>query len=163
MYQLGHFGASLLAYAPLGTVVALGGHETAAVVGAVVCLSLSTLPDCDQRLPAIEHRGPTHSIVFALLVGLGLAATTALFVETSAPATALGATTFAFVVGMLSISSHLLADVLTPMGIRPFWPLSSRHYTREITPAANPRANYVLLGVGVGSILAAAAVVVAFG
>ncbi|ELY43942.1 metal-dependent hydrolase [Natronorubrum bangense] len=163
MYQLGHYGAALLAYAPLGTIVALGGHETAAAVGAVTCLALSTLPDCDQQLPAIEHRGPTHSVVFALLVGVGLASITALFIDVSSPAAETGVAAFAFVVGTLSISSHLLADVLTPMGIRPFWPLSARHYTLEITRAANPLANYALFGAGISAVLVGVVIVATVG
>ncbi|WP_121744471.1 metal-dependent hydrolase [Natronorubrum halophilum] len=163
MYQFGHYGAALLVYAPLGTVVAFGGYETAALVGALACVALSTLPDCDHRLPLIEHRGPTHSLVFAVFVGAGLAALAALFVETSSPFADLGFVVFAFVVGTLSIGSHLLADVLTPMGIRPLWPFSRRHYTLEVTRAANPIANYVLFGLGVAAVLAGVVVIAALG
>lgn len=163
MYQVGHYGAALLAYAPLGTAVGLAGHETAAIVGALACVALSTLPDCDHRIPAIEHRGPTHSVGFALLVGAGLAAVTALLVDAASPLVDVGFVTFAFVVGTLSIGSHLLADALTPMGIRPFWPVSSRHYTLRVTRAANPLANYVLFGLGAGSGIVATIVVVTLG
>lgn len=163
MYQVGHYGAALLAYAPLGTGVALAGHETAAIVGILACVALSTLPDCDHRLPVIEHRGPTHSLVFALLVGAGLAATTAILVDASSPLVDVGFVAFAFVVGTLSIVSHLLADALTPMGIRPFWPISRRHYTLEVTRAATPLANYVLFVLGVGAVLAGIGVVAALG
>ena len=153
MYQLGHYGASLLAYAPLGAAVAFAGYEPVAVLGALVCVSLSTLPDCDHRLPLIEHRGPTHTLLFAVLVGAGVAAAAAVFVGSSSPFTGVGVVGFAFVVGTLSIGSHLLADALTPMGIRPFWPLSSRRYTVALTRAANPVANYVLFALGVGAIV----------
>lgn len=163
MYQLGHYGAALLAYAPLGTGVALAGYETTALVGALACVALSTLPDCDHQLPGLEHRGPTHSLGFAVLVGVGLAGIVAVFVDAPSPLAGTGVVAFAFAVGTLSIGSHLLADVLTPMGIRPFWPVSSRHYALEVTTAANPIANYVLFGVGVAAVAAGAATVVAFG
>lgn len=163
MYQVGHYGAALLAYAPLGTVVGLAGHETAAIVGALACVSLSTLPDCDHRVPTLEHRGPTHSVGFALLVGAGLAAVTALLVDAPSALADVGFVAFAFVVGALSITSHLLADALTPMGIRPFWPVSRRHYTLELTKAANPLANYVLLGLGAGVGIVATVIVVTLG
>ncbi|SDQ60311.1 metal-dependent hydrolase [Natronobacterium texcoconense] len=163
MYQTGHYGASLLAYAPLGTVVALFGYEGVALVGALVCVSLSTLPDLDHRIPGIEHRGPTHTLLFALLVGIALAAVAAVLVESGSALAGVGFVTFAFVVGTLSIVSHLLADALTPMGIRPFWPVSSRHYSLEVTRAANPVANYMLLGLGVGSTVVAAALVAVVG
>lgn len=35
---------------------------------------------------------------------------------------------FAFAVGTLAIIAHLIADLLTPMGIKPFWPLSNKRY-----------------------------------
>lgn len=178
MYQLGHYGAALLAYAPLGALVALSGHEPAAVGGGLVCLACSTLPDCDHRVPLLEHRGPTHTVAFALLVGAALAAVTGILVDATPaglaavvapvglgvePAVSVDLVTFAFVVGALSIGSHLLADALTPMGIRPFWPVSRRHYTLEVTRAANAIANYVLLGLGLGAAFAAAAVVAIVG
>jgi len=41
MYQVGHYGAALLLYTPLGTSVALAGHEAAAVVGALAVQELA--------------------------------------------------------------------------------------------------------------------------
>jgi len=52
------------------------------------------------------------------------------------------------------VGAHLLADVLTPMGIGPFNPLSVK-FTLDITEAANLIAGYTLV-VG-GSVLAGAA------
>ncbi|AFZ71649.1 inner membrane protein [Natronobacterium gregoryi] len=163
MYQAGHYGAALLVYAPLGTAVALFGGDGVALVGAFVCVSLSTVPDLDHRLPLVAHRGPTHTVAFALLVGVTMAALAAVLVEPGSPLAGTALVTFAFVVGTLSIVSHLLADVLTPMGIRPFWPISSRHYSLEVTRAANPVANYALLALGVGSVVIAATLVAVFG
>ncbi|APW98582.1 metal-dependent hydrolase [Halobiforma lacisalsi AJ5] len=157
MYQAGHYGVALLAYAPLGIVVALAGYPGGALVGGLLCVGLSTLPDVDHRLPLVDHRGPTHTVAFAFLVGAALAAAAAILVESSSPLVDVGFVGFAFVVGTVSIGSHLLADALTPMGVRPFWPFSRRHYSIEATRAANPIANYALLGVGV------AATAVAFG
>ena len=163
MYQVGHYGGALVAYAPLGTVVTLGGYGEIAIVGGLVCVALSTLPDYDHRLPLIEHRGPTHTIPFALLVGAGLAALTAVLVDASSAFVGAGVVGFAFLVGVVSIGSHLLADALTPMGIRPFWPFSRRRYSLEITTAANPIANYSLFGLGVLAVLAGLSIVVLFG
>jgi len=114
-------------------------------------------------VPMLEHRGPTHSIVFALFVGAGLAAITAVLVDAASPFADVGFVAFAFVVGTLSIVSHLLADLLTPMGIRPFWPISRRRYTLEVTKAANPLSNYVLFGIGAGAVLVGATVVAVLG
>ncbi|MCU4743098.1 metal-dependent hydrolase [Halobacteria archaeon AArc-m2/3/4] len=162
MYKFGHFGAALLVYAPLGATVSVVGDGTLAVIGAVVCVSLSTVPDCDQYLPGTEHRGATHTVLFGLLVGTLLAAIATLVGNYSAFTVDRATAAFVFVVGTLSIYSHLLADVITPMGIRPFRPLSDRHYTLSLTRAANPTANYLLLLVGLG-VTAVITIVVSIG
>lgn len=163
MYQVGHYGGALLAYAPLGTVVALWGHGEVAIVGGLVCAALSPLPDYDHRVPMIDHRGPTHTIPFALLAGAGLAALTAVLVDASSAFADAGFVSLAFLIGLVSVGSHLLVDALTPMGVRPFWPVSNRRYSAQLTTAANPVANYGLFGLGVGAVLAGTAIVVAFG
>ncbi|MFC6717835.1 metal-dependent hydrolase [Natrialbaceae archaeon GCM10025810] len=174
MYQLGHFGVALLAYAPVGAGVAMAGSETLALLGAFVCVSLSTLPDCDNDLPMVDHRGPTHTVLFALIVGAALAGAVATVGEPilAAADPELGVegleyrpayASFFFAVGILSICSHLAADVITPMGIRPFWPISNRHYTLRVTRAANPIANYLLFGFGLGATALSAWFVVTVG
>ncbi|QCS42604.1 metal-dependent hydrolase [Natrinema versiforme] len=163
MYQEGHYGGALLAYAPVGTVVSLWGHAPVAIVGGLVCVGLSTLPDFDHRLPLIEHRGPTHTVPFALLVGAGLAALATVLVDASSAFADAGFVTFAFLIGLVSIGSHLVVDALTPMGIRPFWPLSRRRYSVDLTTAANPLANYGLFGLGVGAVLVGTLIVVTLG
>ena len=163
MHRSGHVGAALLVYTPLGVAVALAGYEFVAVLGAVVAASLSTTPDLDHRMPTIEHRGPTHTVAFAVLVGAALAGVTATVVATPSPVVDVGVVTFAFVVGTLSIGSHLLADALTPMGIRPFWPLSGRRYTLNLTRAADPTANSLLLLVGLAAVVVGVGVVSVLG
>lgn len=143
MYTKGHCGVSLLVYAPVGFALLLAGHAPAAFAGGATMLALTMLPDCDHCLPRLDHRGPTHTLPFALLVGAVLGAGAA----TVAPS--LGAPLFAFAVGTLAILAHLLADLLTPMGVAPFWPVSARRYSLDLTPARDPRANNVLLGAGV--------------
>ncbi len=141
MYRLGHYGVALALYAPIGgALVAVGANEPA-LVGGGVLLALTMLPDLDSKTARLQHRGPTHSVAFALIVGWATGLVGGLlggpwFVG------------FGVLVGTLAIVSHLVADVVTPMGIRPFWPLSERHYTLDLTPASNPRANYALFGGG---------------
>jgi inner membrane protein len=160
MYQVGHYGGALLAYAPFGTIVSLSGHAEVAIVGGLVCVALATLPDYDHRLPLIDHRGPTHTVAFALLVGAGLAALTAVLVDASSAFADAGFVSFGFLVGVVSIGSHLLVDALTPMGVRPFWPVSRRRYSLDVTTAANPIANYALLGLGIAATLAGTVIAV---
>ncbi|KAB1189275.1 MULTISPECIES: metal-dependent hydrolase [Haloferax] len=158
MYRLGHWGVSLLVFAPLGfTLVQAGSPELAFVAGAVMCW-LAMLPDYDVRIPGISHRGPTHTLLFAALVGAvgggGAFLLASNAGQTETTALTLGA--FGFAVGALTIVAHLLGDVLTPMGIRPLWPLSSRKFTLSLWTADNTLANYGLFAVGVFAVAAAA-------
>ncbi|PSQ19693.1 metal-dependent hydrolase [Halobacteriales archaeon QS_8_69_26] len=168
MYLYGHYGAALLAFAPLGFALTAAGAPGAALVVGVVTVGLAPLPDWDHRVPLLDHRGVTHTVAFALLVGL-VAGAVGLAVGGSGagdtvlagsggglaggsggeigPAPALGA--MGFVAGTLSMLTHLAADAVTPMGIAPLWPVSSRRYSLELVRSANPVANYLLLAVGV--------------
>lgn len=49
----------------------------------------------------------------------------------------------------MTIVSHITADALTPAGVRPWAPLDNSHYSLDVVKAANPLANYALLGVGI--------------
>ncbi len=146
MYRWGHVGAALFCYAPVGAVLSRSGTPELAALGAAVAVAFSTVPDADEFLP-IDHRGPTHTVWFvvgaALLTAAVGAAVGAAAGRTIAIAATVGTAT------AISLGSHLLADSITPMGIRPFYPLSMWHHSFGITPAANPRANTTMLGVGI--------------
>jgi inner membrane protein len=151
VYQLGHYGLALLVYAPVGTALVSRGHVLAAYLGGAVMVGTAMLPDCDYRLPLVEHRGGTHSFVFALLIGALFGAVGSAVDPVLGTAVAVDLRAFGFAVGVLTVVTHMLGDVLTPMGIRPFWPLSRRRYSLDVTPAKNPVANYVLFALGVFS------------
>lgn len=148
MYRHGHVGAALLLYAPLGFVALLVAGTQAAFVGAIVAGGLAMLPDVDMRIPFVRHRGPTHTVWFALAVGLVLGVLGGLRGVQTGPLSALGDFAFGFLVGALTVASHVAADALTPAGVRPFWPLDDRRYTYHVARASNPIANYALLGLG---------------
>lgn len=162
MYAPGHYGVSLLAYAPVGATLVGAGRADLAFVGGAVVLWLATLPDVDHRLPAVEHRTVTHTVPFALLIGaatgaVAYGAATALPDLLGAPETA-GA--FGAFLGAYGIVAHLLGDVVTPAGVPLLWPLSGRSYTLSLWTAKNRVANYGLLALGV---FATAATVVGVG
>lgn len=149
MYAPGHVGAALCCYAPVAAALTRGGEPVLALLGAAVAVALSTLPDADNyAVVPLDHRGPTHTVWF---VGAGTIAATG--VGALAGALVLGRpVAVAATVGVaafVSLGSHLLADVITPMGIRPFYPLSAWHHSFDITPANDPRANAAILIVGV--------------
>jgi inner membrane protein len=150
VYRIGHWGAALLAYAPVGYLL-LRSDPLVAFVGAGVVLWLATLPDVDQWLP-IRHRGPTHSLLFLALVAAALGAVGGMLgVGSYRPVEALPGVGLGVVLGVVAIGSHLLADMLTPMGVNPFWPVPADPVSLHVTRAANPLANYVLLGLGVAA------------
>jgi inner membrane protein len=156
VYRTGHLGVSLFVFAPIGFALLRLGEPTLAVAAGAAMLWLTMLPDVDIRLPGVSHRGPTHTLAFAALVGLGFAGV-GLFVSDSAglpPRVDLVA--FGFFVGALTVVAHLLADWLTPAGIAPFWPLSARRYSLGVARASNPLANYLLFALGVFAVSGAA-------
>jgi inner membrane protein len=151
MYRTGHYGVSLLVFAPLGFALVVAGHPEAALAGGAVVLGLTPLPDYDQRVPLLTHRGVTHTVLFAMLVGAAVGGVGWLVAagETGVGVAPPVAAAAGFAAGALAIGAHLLGDVLTPAGIEPLWPLSSRNYSLSVTTAANPVANYLLFGAGV--------------
>lgn len=158
MYKKGHLGVSLLVFAPLGyALVTLDYPALALLVGGTM-LWLAMLPDVDHRIPGVSHRGVTHTLLFAVAVGVAfgalgaaLARAGATDVGTLAPAS-LAAVGFGL--GVVTVLAHLLGDVLTPAGVALFWPLSGRTYSLSVVRADNAVAN---LGLFVAGVFAAAA------
>lgn len=173
MYRSGHVGVWLILYAPIAFVLASVGRPIFALLGAAIVLVVEPIPDRDQRVPFLKHRGFSHTFGFALLTGVvvgfaGWFLGDQLFVLAGewvigsgfadvgnrliAARTVIDAprlATFGFVVGTFAIVAHLVGDVLTPMGIRPLWPLSDRSFSLSLTTAKNPVANALLLLLGV--------------
>ena len=151
MHRNGHIGAALLTYSPLGAIIALVGLPQVAIAGLLGVAGLAMVPDQDQRVPGLTHRGITHTVWFALLVGVVLALAAGYVASTVGDgglAVTTGIGLLGFVVGVISVGSHILADALTPMGVTPFIPVDERHYTLDVATASNPVANYALLAGG---------------
>lgn len=159
MHRPGHIGAALFAYAPLGGLAVALGAGGLAIAGGASAVVLAMLPDYDQRIPLLTHRGITHTVWFALLVGAVLAGVgLAVAGQRPHPLATVTTALFAGLVGTVTVASHIAADALTPAGVRPFAPLRDRRYTYDLARAANPLANYALLALGVA--VAAGALVV---
>lgn len=151
MHRNGHIGAALLTYSPLGAIITLVGLPQVAIAGLISVAGLAMVPDQDQRVPGLTHRGVTHTVWFALLVGVVLAVVAGYVASTAEDGglvAVIGIGLFGFVVGVISVGSHILADALTPMGVTPFIPVDDRHYTLDVATASNPVANYALLAGG---------------
>lgn len=152
MHREGHVGAALVAYAPLGALTMGVGFDELAILGAFGAVGLAMAPDIDMRIPGVRHRGITHTVWFALAVG-GVCAILGAYIGASQGILALlGLAIWGFLIGALTIGAHLLADALTPAGVRPFIPYRAREYSLAVARASNPIANYVLLALGVGAV-----------
>jgi inner membrane protein len=157
MHREGHYGAALVAYAPLGFVVIALGYPTAAVGGGALALVLAMLPDWDQRIPGVPHRGPTHTVGFAGVVALATALLAAGVVGSQAGTGAVeivAGGAFGAAVGGLTIGSHIGADALTPMGVEPLGE-DGPHITYRVCRADSTLGNYGLLALGVAAALVA--------
>jgi inner membrane protein len=163
VYRNGHLGIALIVFAPVGAVLVVAGMSEFAYLAGVTMLWLAMLPDVDHRLPGVSHRGVTHTLAFALLVGGAFAAAGSFVAARLALADPVVAGAFGFGLGFVTVLAHLLADLLTPAGVPVLWPLSSRRYSLELVRASNRTANYLLLVTGVFVAVAALVVTLRFG
>ena len=148
MYAKGHYGVSLLVVAPVGFALLREGAASLAALSAAVVLAMATVPDVDHRLPGVSHRGVTHTLLFAVAVGAAFAGSVVVAGDALALSSPLAAG-YAFFLGTLSVLAHLLADVLTPMGVALLWPLSDRRFSVNLTRADSVVWNHALLALGV--------------
>lgn len=162
MYRFGHFGVSLLVFAPIGFLLVTAGAVDLAFVTGATMLWLSMLPDVDHRIPGIPHRGPTHSLLFAALVGgvfgaVGqyLGQTLGIVADLGTEYGSVGLGVFGFFLGSITIVAHLLGDVITPMGVNFLWPVSTKRYSLSLTPAKSTLWNYGLFTLGIFAVAAA--------
>ena len=170
---------AMLAYAPIGFVLLADRQLGLALLGLLGVLFVEPLPDNDLWIPGLRHRGTSHSLLCALLVGgvigtlgwvvgdrvtvlfanvlAGLDTATVgmfagLFQWTAEELRALDGPTlvmFGFPVGVYGILVHLLADAITVAGVRPLLPLSRWRLSLSSIRADSPLANNGLFGLGV--------------
>lgn len=102
----------------------------------------STLPDIDQQIPGLRHRGITHSIFFPLLLALipyGISHYPAQQVQVMGwyPLASLTVLWIGIVFGVLT---HILADFFSVQGISLLYPFQGyRDYGNGVSVAKGPR------------------------
>jgi membrane-bound metal-dependent hydrolase YbcI (DUF457 family) len=105
MYPLGHFALGYFS----GMII---GKFTREEVNIPIIWLISILPDVDIFFPFIEHRGPTHSIIIAILLSLPLL----LKYRRGYPCFA-------------ALASHsLIGDYFTAYGCQLLWPVTLTWY-----------------------------------
>jgi len=170
----------------LALLVTLPSPELLVALGYLITLKTASLPDIDMylvrlqakipnfikgRLPyTISHRGITHTVYFSLFVGIGIAVF--LFVMFYYISVVVGSinlpgftagfegiillSAYAGFVGVYGIVSHFVGDVITPTGLKPFYPIDNRRYRRTFSilgqesKAKNQFWNKGFLAFGVG-------------
>lgn len=153
MYRYGHLGISLILDAPLSAYLFVAGYHDTLIVSILVVLFAATLPDIDQKLPFIKHRGFTHSVWFAAIFGSLIAF---LYLKVPYLYGPFPPAITGFLIGFIAISFHLVGDWLNPMGIRPFAPLWRHHFSARIMyarddpkPLLKIGRNKLLFGLGI--------------
>ena len=150
MIIIGHLGITLFFCAPLANALVTSGHRIEVSRWVGIALVVTMVPDSDLYLPWFTHRGLTHSLLAAVCLGVVVAA-----VATARRRDPLASSEdyvrramLGFSVGAGSVVSHLLGDVITPMGIRPFNPVDSV-YSLNLVYASDLKANLAFLVIGV--------------
>ena len=162
MYLLGHLGAAMTAYVLArrglsGRGRGRGGSPlSSALVG---LLALTMAPDVDHCVPWLDHRGFTHTVWFAALLGVAVAlAATAVdrrLTDGASSSSRSGrCAARGFAVGAGAVLVHLVADVITPMGVRPLAPFSDVGGSLSLVSAGDPRANAALFATGAALVCA---------
>jgi len=162
MHRRGHYGLALLVFSPLAFLLNISHTSEAALVGILIVVGVTPIPDIDQRLPFVSHRGITHTVWFVIVAStIATAVTWAAAIQgkqavqgtlstVSAPTLVLPALGVGFLVA-LGLTTHLLGDVITPMGIEPFAPVNDTKYRWKLTTSGDSTTNNGLFVAGLGA------------
>jgi inner membrane protein len=152
-----------LTFVPVGLTMVEAGAAGLAVLGAALAVVMAMVPDYDQRVGFVSHRGVTHTLPFAVAFGFAVGAVAGtvgaaggIAVEGSFTAFGYEVATlqsFGFFVGTLTMVSHHAADALTASGVPLFWPLSDYRFSVNLMNADSSLGNYALLVAGTGGSL----------
>jgi len=104
-YAIGHFALGYLT-------AKLTGHITKTRVNVSIVLTLSVIPDIDLLIPMVEHRGPFHSVLTAIIIFIPVFV---LFRKRAFP----------YLIALIQHS--IIGDFLTGE-VQLFWPLTSKPY-----------------------------------
>ncbi|MHB9285677.1 metal-dependent hydrolase [Halobacteriales archaeon Cl-PHB] len=146
MHQEGHVGLNLALFAPVA--YWLTAHDELQLMGVAMVgvVAMAPIPDIDLKLN-IPHRGPTHSVWFALLVGVAYAAL--LVVAGVGELSLVETASVGALSGVAGVFGHILGDMVTPMGVAPLEPVSSHYVGLGWCNAGDERVNRGLFQAGI--------------
>jgi inner membrane protein len=145
MYSKGHFGLNLI----LMSAILWGFPLTFETVFLIFfSAGLATFPDRDikwQRMGVpVKHRGFTHSLFFAVIIGLCLSFVYG-YGQNSDKWGNLG-----FLAGFMGIIGHMIGDLITHHKFKFFYPVSHRSFGGwGLTSASNKFVNEGLFKLGI--------------
>lgn len=151
MYPPGHVGITALISAPLTYLLLDVVNEREVLGWLSLAIVLTLAPDVDTMLPVIVHRGVTHTLLAAVVLG-AFVAVVVWASDISSTIDRTKQTLLGFLTGAGAVVSHLLGDVITPMGIQPLFPFGGSVYTLDLVYASDPRANLSFLLVGLAAL-----------
>jgi inner membrane protein len=150
MFPPGHYGMALLLYAIVGYVLLSRGYVRDALSGGGIVLAYTLFPDVDGKFEFLVHRGVTHTLWFAVAVGLFCVLVVSSSLVGRPRRQAIRGGLWAFFLGAFAVVAHLLADVINPWGVMPIYPVSPALYSLDLVRATNDAANYAMLAAGIG-------------
>ncbi|MCW4051325.1 MAG: metal-dependent hydrolase [Candidatus Bathyarchaeota archaeon] len=143
MYAKGHSGLTLFI---MSTIMMFFPYSENGLIIIVLSASLSALPDLDLKWQRqginIRHRGPTHSILAAIIAGIGFG-----FLFWYGYKTWIWGG-IGFFSGFMGVTSHLIGDAFTHHAFKPLWPFSNREIALHLTRASNKAVNEGLATLG---------------
>ncbi|GAA0676979.1 metal-dependent hydrolase [Natronoarchaeum mannanilyticum] len=157
MYPIGHLGVALALSAPFVAVL----RPRVATRFTVLALLAATIPDLDLFVPGATHHGVTHTLGFAVAVGLAglgvFAAASTLASPNTFDSTAPVPRVAVFYAVALSLGvfGHVAADVLmllpASQPVSPLWPISHAPVRVETLQYGNTVRNLGTFCLGLGA------------
>jgi inner membrane protein len=136
----GHIGIAVILYLPLGFTLLVTGVPGVALAGGIVVVVAAVLPNVSYHIDHMDDRGFTHSVWFLLLVTVGLGLLGAGIGMTNGILWTIGLGLFGFVLGLLTLLTHLAVDIVTGDGIRPYNPVYDKEYEFAVVEQGERRA-----------------------
>lgn len=168
MERSGHLGLALLFISPVTIIATILVSPVWGVFTTIIAISVFHIPDLDQKVPTIKHRGISHTIWAALALGsisgaIAFWATTRLYNNPPAfltetlqftPTSPIIAATIVSISILIVYLSHILGDILTTgsayfgMDIRPLFPVSKSSFQLRIFNSDSLMWNILFFSIG---------------
>ncbi len=166
MYNKGHIGINMILFSPVLFIMIILEFFVLGIVGLISVIYFASLPDIDLKVKRLKHRGFTHTISFAVLMGL-ISLFIAIFINSivinigfihASLFNLIFIPVYGFFIGFFIVMGHIMGDIITPSGVRIFKKpkyvpnlsiFSDKKYSLNLIKAKNIFANVLFLFVGI--------------